>query len=313
MPTSDRLVAVQIRANRKRQKRRGKKLKKPKVGLLSRVVHLLSTGKLLDFTHQKEADPFWSVLYRQFERLQQLDWHIRALLKNIHLTEEIANELTGLLLLISRAKQELLTYMMNGLEIQYAAVMNSRFYGWKHRYDEFRSAFASLAAENICKLAFDPEKTRPSVYFYQAFWLRGIGITKDISEEISTNREVQDRYKRILRDPQAKSPDDEVTAVPHVEGDLAEGLEQINSVPEEQTEENVDITFLFETLQDDSTEDREKVQRLIAKICEITKTPIDLLYEIKTAKDLQSLAVHIRKVLREKNLFEELQKEAREL
>lgn len=187
---------VQTKLNKRRRKRRGKKEKTPTLDTFERVYTVLKTGQLADYTHPREVDPWWSKLYIQYEYLTYL---LIALDKEIEKEKAKENPDNAYIESLEEDKQVLrkkrkviFDYMYNFMIIIYGAVLKNRFYGWKKYTEEFVSVFTEHVLDSIRRLNFDPDKSRPSIYYYQLFWLSGIGLTKKIRNRL--NKTVNDEY-----------------------------------------------------------------------------------------------------------------------
>lgn len=184
MPYGDqRVVFIQLTSNGRRLKRKGRKRLKCTLSLKERVCHVFCTGKLKDYTHPKEIDPFWDILYRQYEALVYIEIYYRRSIKyqTEPLTDEEIYTIYKTLCLIRSYKKMLVHYLHNFMYLMYGSVMSRRFYGWTKYMDRFISSFKELSVKNINYLKFDANKTRCSVYFFQAFWLHGLNIVNDIT------------------------------------------------------------------------------------------------------------------------------------
>lgn len=304
-----RIVSVQTKPDKRRQKRRGKKLKKAKLGLLTRVISLFREGKIRDYTHQREVDPFWSVLYRQYERLTFLEIQLKIFIKRTILKPKQISTVSQLFHLISVTKKRLLFYMVQALEIQYAAAVNSRFYGWKRYYSEFKSLFTEIALANIARCTFDCNKTRPSVYFYQAFWLGGLSITGDVMQSVNQQRELEDKYKRLCQDKNTPQPDDiledvnihdSITINPKLNNSETAPHDDDNKIPDDYqdilADKITEDTCPFE--QQDNLIRQEKAQEIVAKLLYQCGFPPDILAHSQSKRELLKLARTIKRKIK---------------
>jgi len=186
-----RFIFIQTKANNKRKKRIGKKRNKHTLPERERVMHILVTGKIKDYTHPKEVDPFWDILYRQYEHLIYSEMYLRSSIKQYCIDEiDFSSDSIAVLLkvlqVIKEKKLQLITYLSNFMFIMYGSVMKSRFYGWMQYSQKFTSKFNEVSIQLLNKLKFDANKTRCSVYYYQAFWLCGLSIIGDIRKQLTT-------------------------------------------------------------------------------------------------------------------------------
>jgi len=186
-----RFIFIQTKSNNKRKKRVGKKRNKHTLPIRERAMHILVTGKIKDYTHPKEVDPFWDTLYRQYEHLIYSEIYLRSTIKQycidgIDFNSESIAVLLKTLQVITERKLQLITYMSNFMFIMYGSVMKSRFYGWMQYSQKFTSKFNEVSIQLLNKLKFDANKTRCSVYYYQAFWLCGLSIIGDIRKQLTT-------------------------------------------------------------------------------------------------------------------------------
>ena len=183
---AQRRVHVQMVANKRRAKRGRKKKEKSTLTLHERVSYIFQNGSIADYTHPKEVDPFWDVLYRQYEYLFYVELLYKTALKSsdICFTTEQVENIVRELCLLSVYRNKLLNYMLNFMGMLYGSVIQSRFYGWKMYIDDFISKFNEVSMNSINKLKFNPDQTSCSVYFYQAFWLSGLSLINKISETL---------------------------------------------------------------------------------------------------------------------------------
>jgi len=199
-------IVVQTTLNAKRKKRRGKKialLNKPK---LPRVIHIFKTGKLKDRTHYREVDPYWGIMWRQYEYLRYMEFYLKKIISqaiddgildlNKEEDKKIYDEYIELLKWINKHKKKLVHWLFNAFHIQIGGVLSARFYGWKEYADKFVGRFYEIAADLIQKLRFDIDKTRCSVYFYQAFWLGGLSVINEIRKKLYTEKNISPNFNR---------------------------------------------------------------------------------------------------------------------
>lgn len=181
------VAQVEKLKNKRRDRRPSAKRVKPTKPLEERVKHVLATGKLLDYTHPSEVDPFWDKLYKQFEYLQYLTDYYKACIaqSNLDLSDNELNEIVKDLHILKQYRAMYLKYLMSGLQLLYGSVMNKKFYGWFHSVHRFVERFNEEALMTLSRLRFDPDRTRCSVYFYQVFWLSGLAVKNEISEELN--------------------------------------------------------------------------------------------------------------------------------
>jgi len=179
-------LETSTKENKRRKRRPSKKKEKPTRPLKDRVFHIMSTHKLLDYTHPSEVDPFWDKLYRQYEMLVYLEYYIKQAVSryNRPLKDKEIADIQADLIMIQRMKELLMRYMVNSMYIQYGSVLKKKFYGWFRHTDRFIHHFNDEALRTIARLKFDPDRTRCSVYFYQVFWLSGIVVKNNITEEL---------------------------------------------------------------------------------------------------------------------------------
>ena len=199
-------IFVQTTLNAKRKKRRGKKVSLSSKPKLPRVVHILKTGKLKERTHYREVDPYWGVMWRQYEYLRYMEIYLKKIISSAidNGTLDLSNETDyeiyesyiTLLKELTKHKKKLVHWLFNALHIQIGGVLSSRFYGWKEYSDKFVGRFYEIAADLIQKLRFDIDKTRCSVYFYQAFWLGGLSVVNEIRQRLYNEKSVTPNFNR---------------------------------------------------------------------------------------------------------------------
>lgn len=251
---AQRRVHVQLTTNKRRLKRGRKPKIKSTVNLHDRVSYIFKNGAIQDYTHPKEVDPFWGVLYKQFEYLVYIDMMYRDSLKrsNHHFTIDEIKEIVQELTYIQAYKDLLLKYMLNFLNVMYGAVIQSRFYGWKYYIDEFISKFNEVAITSLKKLRFDPDQTMCSVYFYQAFWLSGLSITTKITSSL-TNQ--YDDAIQVLSDKSKVHPEVEYDVLlENGTSDQFEKMSDSTGVPLNSEEiEEAGVGLYEDTLHDESS------------------------------------------------------------
>jgi len=189
MAGDQRHIMIQVtKVDNKRKQRRGsKKRKQATKPLEERVFHILSTSKLLDYTHPSEVDTYWDKLYRQYETIIYLEAYYRKALANCNIqlgSKELLQIQLDLDYFI-RLKKMYLRYMLNAFYIQYGSVMSKKFYGWLRHMKRFTARFTDEALKSITTLKFDVDRTRCSVYFYQIFWLTGLVVKNEITNELN--------------------------------------------------------------------------------------------------------------------------------
>jgi len=188
-------IHIQLTENKRRLKRSGKRRKASTKSVIDRAEHIFNTGTLNDYTHPKEIDPYWGLLYKQYEFLVYVDVMYRSTLKQrcmVFSNEEI-NTIVDDLVAIRAYKKCLLGYLLNFMNVMYGSVLQRRFYGWKHYIEDFVSKFNEVAVLSLTRLKFDVDQTRCSVYFYQAFWLSGLSITTKITDDLKRNESSTNR------------------------------------------------------------------------------------------------------------------------
>jgi hypothetical protein len=182
-------IIIQLVANNRRKKRKGKGIRESVHPVEFRAMHVLENGKIVDYTHPKEVDPYWGSLYKQYEYLVYIETYYRMCLKQGSSRETThEDDVFNLQIFqqIEQHKKTLTRYMMNFMSMMYGSIMNTRFYGWMRYADDFTSMFNEAALSAIRGLRFDINKTRCSVYFYQAFWLCGLSMIAQISERLKS-------------------------------------------------------------------------------------------------------------------------------
>ena len=184
-----RSIHLQLTNNKRRIKRGSKQRKESTKKVIDRAIHIFNTGTLNDYTHPKEIDPYWAILYKQYEFLVYIEIFYKSSIKkcNSFLTDDDIMTIIYDLEMVKQQKKMLLVYLMNFMNIMYGSVIQRRFYGWKYYIEDFVSKFNEVAIMNLTKLKFDVDQTRCSVYFYQAFWLSGLSITNRISDDLKKN------------------------------------------------------------------------------------------------------------------------------
>jgi len=202
-------IFVQTTLNAKRKKRRGKKVSLLNKPALPRVIHIFKTGKLKERTHYREVDPYWGVMWRQYEYIRYLEFYLKKIVSQaidngtLDLSNEsdrkIYNEYLTLLRKLTEHKKQLVHWLFNAFHIQIGGVLSARFYGWREYSDKFVGKFYEIASDLIQKLRFDIDKTRCSVYFYQAFWLGGLSVISEIRKKLYTEKNVTPNFNRGSR------------------------------------------------------------------------------------------------------------------
>ncbi len=283
---------VQTKLNKRRRKRKGKKEIKSNIQVYDRVVHILKTGQIGDYTHPREVDPYWSKLYIQYEYLTYL---IIALEKKIKKSnnEYYINELKKDIELLKNKRKRIFNYMFNFMLVLFGAVIKNRFYGWQRFNNEFISLFTEQVIENITKLRFDPDKSRPSIYYYQLFWLAGIGLAKKIKKRLELMSDsIYDtgRGSKLLSNNdniEEIVSDDEITYVSITDDDESRFYNEDYDTIIENEEQNEEITL----------------QDVLHYILEKAGINSDILYnEIKSNKSLKELGNYIKKLIQNGNI-----------
>jgi len=327
-----RRIYIQLHVvNKRRKKRTGKKRKTSKLPLEYRVIHILDNGAIADYTHPKEVDPFWDKLYRQFEFLCYVDIAYRNTLKNYddYINEEELESIIRDLTIIREYKLLIMANMMNFMTVMYGSVIQSRFYGWKYYIDDFVSKFNEVAVTNLKKLRFNPEQTRCSVYFYQAFWLSGLSIIGKISakfkqqynDDSSLNRgsilfSSEDKtFEEILEEGDSESLDSIRKSIMIRENSLDDEIKDVaenkseKEIKKEEDEINKDLlekqkekelrAIDYEITPEQQWERKEENQQdlklhyVLKRLLDKINVPIDYLYKT-TDKGINKLAKIIR-------------------
>lgn len=314
-----RFIFIQTTANNKRKKRIGKKKNKCTLPQRERVIHVLVTGKIKDYTHPKEVDPFWDKIYRQYEHLVYSEMYYRTILKqycvdDISLSSGALDVITRTLQAIEKQKAMLVAYMVNFMFIMYGSVMKSRFYGWMRYSQKFTSKFNEVTMQLISKLKFDANKTRCSVYYYQAFWLCGLSVIGEIRKQLTTtcNLEVDmDRgtltipvnSKSEVRKKVKKSVDSEhetsLQSIIYPEADYEDpkNLDSYKSI--ELDKEKSPETLLIET--SDEEERQNRIRTIINNILKQLDLSQDTLYR-STERSLLKIGRFIKQKIKKGSL-----------
>jgi len=236
-----RSIHIQLINNKRRIKRGSKQRKKSSKSLIERAIYIFNTGNLNDYTHPKEIDPYWDIIYRQYEYLIYIEYMYRLNLKRNCLFLE-DNDIASIIKDIQKIKmykKSLLMYLMNFMNIMYGSVIQRRFYGWKYYIEDFVSKFNEVAVVNLTKLKFDPDRTRCSVYFYQAFWLSGLSITNKISDDIKRN---EPDMTKNTNDPYQLSIEDDFDTLYDTYG--SEAIDTYSTIDKKETAINTEITVV---------------------------------------------------------------------
>jgi hypothetical protein len=276
-----RSVHLQLTNNKRRLKRGCKRKKESTKVLIDRVEYIFNTGTLNDYTHPKEVDPYWDIVYRQYEFIVYMELLYKNNIKrcNVVLSDDDIISIIHDLKRIQICKKELLNYLMNFMNIMYGSVIQRKFYGWKYYVEDFVSKFNEVAVVNLTKLRFDVDQTRCSVYFYQAFWLSGLSIINKISEDLKRNESDQvkncnsnhnsdddfdtlyDAYGSDVIDNFNTIEIDNIKLEEVVENGIIEDVEvlNINTLVEEKLEEVTEIVAVDRYLNMDSSQILEDV------------------------------------------------------
>ena len=192
-------IFVQLTLNKRRHRRHGKTETPYTLPILERVYYVFNNGKIIDYIHPREIDPYWGILYRQFEYLTYCETIYRYKIENNYndIPKVELNLLFETLFKMEKYKKDLVQYMLQFMQLLYGSVMKNRFWGFSKKHgEEFISMFKYLVLKNIKELKFDVSKTRCSVYYYQLLWLSGIGLTKEIREKYKREKLKNDENNR---------------------------------------------------------------------------------------------------------------------
>jgi hypothetical protein len=166
---------------------------KKRYDLETRLGWIFKTGKTIDFTAMEEIDTWFLPLWKQYEYLTYLEIYykyslLKAIEKGILTNKDFENEkfiedIKTVLEEIRKRKKELIKYMFNGINIIYGSVLKNKFGKWKSLRNVLTSKFLEITIENIKKLKYNTEVARPTIYFFQSFWLGGLSLINKIKEE----------------------------------------------------------------------------------------------------------------------------------
>jgi len=186
---------VQLKVNKKRLRKKSRVYDNlNEENREERVLYLLKTGRLLDYTHPSEVDEYMKYIYILYEysnimqRLFINDFYNSHILHGKKIKKEDLKELIYVIKLYEGIKRKTIEYMLNGIKIIMGAVVKNRFYGHRRIWWELFNVFTETFLFNITHMRYDVNKTRMSVYFYQSFWLSGLTYLKR-REEIIKERE----------------------------------------------------------------------------------------------------------------------------
>ncbi|MFB6076318.1 MAG: hypothetical protein ABEK17_04195 [Candidatus Aenigmatarchaeota archaeon] len=327
-----RTIFFQSKVNNKRKKRKGKKKNEHTLPIKERAIHILLTGEIKDYTHPKEVDPYWDKIYRQYEYLSYIEMYYRTILKNFCLDNEITNQEINVIYTtlhsIQKKKSEMISYLVNFMFIMYGSVIKSRFYGWTQYSNLFTSKFNEVASELITKLKFDPNKTRCSVYYYQAFWLSGLSIINDIRKELCTTCNLTvDMNRGSLSIPldkegmvtkKIKEADEEdnifdedmtkmIDETNNISTFFEEGKEENetsetkNEMQEHTTKDNIEYQTPEEIVNSDDDWRQERVKVILQKLLTQLNISVDSLYR-STNRSIIELGKFLKKKLQKSEI-----------
>jgi len=294
--------------NRRKIRRPSAKKFEAKKPLEERVFYNLLTGKLNDYVHNTEKDPFLGVLYRQYEYLRYIEWYYRAcILRGIIVDMKQLDLIIETLLLIRRKIKIIRHYFVNGLRSMYGSVMNKKFYGWFEYIDRFVSAFDDVSLSILHKLSFDPNKTRVSVYFFQSYWIRGLSVKSNISEYLKTYQSTEDMsrsergevegFREDFSDvlDKEKGEEENIEDLPYMMGEDGEW--------EDNYEDTLDMmeSKLLELYQEEEeTNDQNFERQFIRNLLRRAGLDVDILYHDMSNTNINQLASFLLGKIRNK-------------
>ena len=180
---------------------------KKRYDLETRLGWLMKTGKIIDFTAMEEIDSWFLPLWKQYEYLRFIEiYYKKKLLKAIEegtlkdneLTEERLKEIIEILEQNRKLQKEILKYMFNAISIIYGSVLKNKFRKWKSLRNVLTTKFIEITTDNIQKLKYNPDVSRPVIYFYQSCWLGGLSLIKKIQEERKRRKiRIEDKYEEF--------------------------------------------------------------------------------------------------------------------
>lgn len=278
---NQRYIFIQQKINKRKRRKKWSKPHKHKLNLYDRASAILKTGNFLDYIHMSEIDPYAMHLYKIYEYYCYLEKKILYYIKE---HEDILSNENNLKIIIDffihiyKIQNSLLTYIYNFISAVYRIVLKNKFYGWRNYYTtEFAPLFERLIIENIKNLQYDVNKCKMSVYFFQIFWLSGIGLTKKISTYLKAEyNNIEENNQKI------KIFSDKNTLYEHDNNDEIETLdiddnEWINTY---QSNENIKLISPennIEKIEDDKNELSEyHIPESSSKIIEISLNDLEL-------------------------------------
>jgi len=290
--------------NRRKIRRPSAKKFEAKKPLEERIFYNLLTGKLNDYVHNTEKDPFLGVLYRQYEYLRYIEWYYRAcILRGVIVDMKQLDLIIETLLLIRKKIRIIRHYFVNGLRSMYGSVMNKKFYGWFEYIDRFVSAFDDVSLSILHKLSFDPNKTRVSVYFFQSYWIRGLSVKSNISEYLKTYQSTEDMSRSERGEVEGFEEDfcdklDEESVEDSFQYVMGEDGEW-----EEYDDNSLDLveSRLLELCHDDEEDhDQGFERRFVKNLLRRAGLDVDILYHDMSNTDINQLASFLLGKIRNK-------------
>lgn len=191
--------------NKRKNRRKGKRLRKPIHDKIYRVLNFLKTGKIVDYIHTSEIDEYFKPLYKLYEVIYyETILYEYFILKNIDKIIRIRDRITlkeifKVYLQLIKMKSELLYYFSNFINLNISIMIKNRFYGWKKHKDRLQMESFIVAYDNIKHVKFNPDKSKASVYIYQTAWLNAIVESEKILDEIKRYIHIQPAFGKENR------------------------------------------------------------------------------------------------------------------
>jgi len=192
-------IHIQTKYNRKRLRKRGRKHHKRIKEFKEVLYAIFEKYQIIDHIAPAEIDPYWTWIYKYYEIIKFIKLY---LVKSIIFDDKIifwdnCNEIKEILTFLYNIENQLYNYLCGYFELLVRLTLKKRFWGWGFYFDElFYPEMWTTCIELLKSLSFDCDRAKPSVYFVNSCWFKGLQISKEILEKLKKEKQVYFDYNK---------------------------------------------------------------------------------------------------------------------
>ena len=186
------LCYIQTKVNRRRLRKKGKRHRKREKDKLEVIKDIFTDYRLTDHIAPSEIDPYWQYMYKLYMVVSYQIKYIQDVIKNddkFYLLNDKNDEIIDILIELNDIRETLFNWLCGYFEILIRLTLTKRFWGWKFFYnDVFYPEFWELCINQLRNCSYDPDKSKPSVYFVNSMWFRGMQLGNEIINKLKSEK-----------------------------------------------------------------------------------------------------------------------------